>query len=394
MNKSVVRLTVILVTITLLLPGIANGQGPDFSNVFVAPDTNLSQGLQANTVMDTSFNKQQKAAADKLIFNALASSFGDVSGYQVSAMSKILGQKADAFTIESLVTLKSTSSKQANVVQLIADYDIAAARYNLIAYEPHYVPTWPLPPTTKPRVMAASAQEDLRASKEALLEARRSEDMAALGESEIKVNPNAEGEIDTQSILVNALVSAPISNDDSYAGDAADWIAWWFYSDGYPVHEYKYPYANAYDIGSYLSYDYYLLAWYSNSHAVTDAYDGASASALVYNGFPWSPTSYQYFWYDYFYYVWPYEGLYYAVLYVDACNSMMWPLSTYILVNEPRTYIGGMRLMPFYYSDYADRDFWYYTLLQNFNMSTSLWAAQYYWGLSGYYGAWGYLGTF
>ncbi len=73
---------------------------------------------------------------------------------------------------------------------------------------------------------------------------------------------------------------------------------------------------------------------------------------------------------------------------------MMWPLSNYIIYNNPRTYIGGMKLMPFYYSDYADRAFWYYALIGHYSMSTSLWAAQYYNGLMGYYGAWGYMGTF
>jgi hypothetical protein len=394
MRRSIVLLTVVLVTLALLLPGAANAQGPDFTNVFVAPDTNLSQGLQANTSLDTTFDRQQKVVTDKLVLNALTSSFGNVSGYKVSAISKIVDHKAaDTFTIETLATLKSTSTKQAKVVQLIAEYDIVAGKYNLLAYEPNYVPTWPLP-TTKTQVMSASAQEDLRAKKQALLEAGRSGNLAALGEPEIKVNPNADDEIDTQSILVSALVSAPISNEDTYAGTAADWIAWWFYSDGYSVHKYKYPYANTRDIGPYLSYDNYLLAWYSNSHTVTGDYDGASATGLVYNGPPWSPDSSQYFWSDYFYYVWPYDGLYYAVLYVDGCNSMMWPLSSSILANSPRTYIGGMKLMPFYYSDYADRDFWYYTLLGGFDMSLSLWAAQYYWGLLGYYGAWGDLGYF
>ncbi len=394
MRKPTVLLTVILVVLVSLLPGAASAQELDFSNVFVAADTNLSQGLQADTAMDATFDRQQKVAADKLIFNALKASFGDVSGYRISALSKISGHKAaDTFTVETLATLLSTSTKQAKVVHLIADYDIAAGKYDLIAYEPNYVPTWPLPPTTK-RVMTASAEGDLRAQKQALLEAGRSGDLAALGESEIKVNPNAEGEIDTQSILVSALVSAPISNEDTYAGDAADWIAWWFYSDGYSVHEYTYPYANVRDIGSYLSYDNYLLTWYSNSHTVTDNYDGAPASALVYNGPPWDPDYSSYFWYDYFYDIWPYDGLYYAVLYVDGCNSMMWPLVDYILLNSPRTYIGGMRLMPFYYSDYADRDFWYYALIGGYDMGTSLWAAQYYWGLSGYYGAWGDMGYY
>lgn len=87
MRRFVVFLTVVLVTLALLLTGVADAQGPDFNNVFVAPDTNLSQGLQANTSLDTTFDRHQKVVTDKLILNALTSSFGNVSGYKVSAIS-------------------------------------------------------------------------------------------------------------------------------------------------------------------------------------------------------------------------------------------------------------------------------------------------------------------
>jgi hypothetical protein len=392
MRKSTVFVMSLLI-ICAMLVSPANAQGPGFKNVFVKPDTDLSQGLQSKDSLDTTLGRQQ-GTMDKLIFAALTSSYGDVSGYNVSALSKIVGHKAaDTYTVETLATLTGTTSKQAKVIQLTAEYDLAAAQYEPIAYQPNYIPKWPIP-QSKPKAMSASAAEGVSAKKQAALKAWRAGDMAALGAPEVKVNPNAKGELGTKSIYTNALVSAPISSADPQAGVAADWIMWWFYTSGYGVHEYKYPYANAGDIGSYLSYDSILLAWYSNSHAVTDNYDGASATALVYNGPPWSPDSGQYFWYDYFWSVYPYDGLYLAVIYADSCNSMMWPLADSIIANSPRTYIGGMRIMPYYYSDNADYYFWYFALISRFNMGTSLWAAQYYNGLLGYYGAWGDMGLF
>jgi hypothetical protein len=176
-------------------------------------------------------------------------------------------------------------------------------------------------------------------------------------------------------------------DQDPRAGWVVDRVGGKFRAGGWLSDIYKSPAATEPRAWDYLSNGSILFTWFSVSHGITARLDGAPCFGLVYDGGDMM--------FNEFIGMRRWVGLMQNVALVDACNSYMEPLRSSIWARHSmKTYIGGVRLMPFPAADYADERFWKYTLTDGRTMSSALSQAMSDFGLSGYYALQGYSGTY
>lgn len=141
------------------------------------------------------------------------------------------------------------------------------------------------------------------------------------------------------------------------------------------------------ELNDFLYKDSALLAWSNIGHGVTNSSNGQPCYGLV----QWGGTQW---WNEFYTSGWPARGIVYSVCFINSCNSFVDPLKRSVKYHYPRTYVGGRILLPVNRSEWADRDFWYRSLLLHQTMATALNAASATHGLTGAFGLDGYTGNF
>lgn len=200
---------------------------------------------------------------------------------------------------------------------------------------------------------------------------------SAVGPEPLALEPKA---VNTAHALVVNVLSDRVSQD------AATTIAGYFRGKGYSTDRFHAPHENT--VWPYLTDGVKLLAWYSNSHAITSRRDGAPCDGLVMgSGSQMTASEFRG--------MRKWIGLAACVVYLDGCNTYMNPLHAAVWEGHSvRTYIGAVKLSPIGPSEATDVRFWNKVLNQGKTMATALAEAMRESGTVGLYSLRGASGRF
>ena len=332
------------------------------------------------------FQSSLTQVMDQIVLPKIAP--GDVSARfaSISAETRLLKQTEKGFQTQVLLTLLRRDVFMAEPALLTYD-NINGKAENVVTEYPYQIRA-----ELTRSVLAAALIPELQAEKQksyALKTDLRSPD----DPSKFNYNPAIDQAYSFEMTQVSA-AALVLWNAKALANTACDMfpsaveatkqIHAIFYNAGLSAARRIGPQSTKTEINNFLYNDKYLLAWSNIGHGVTSSPDGSPCYGLS----QWGATQ----WASEFATGALGKGLYWCVGFTNSCNSFIDPLKSSILRHRPRTYIGGRILLPVNKSEWADRDFWYWTLTKHNKMDMALQKASVAQGLAGKFGLTGGFG--
>lgn len=332
MNRQLMRWVLVLGLVALLVSvspiAWADGPDTDYAHEF--------QGVAAEGLAGEQLSK--------LVYEAIESALPDVnlSGYEVTATSRILGQEG-GYTVETVAALSSKTVLQTEVIGVLATYDLTDGTWQVLEFERNYVEP-------------AEAADFGGAEEESYLLRR-----------------------------ARAVVFAPMGWPSTWA---AKNICKYFQRRGEECHKYTRGEASESTAWKYVKYAKGLGAWWHLAHGLTQNRDGAECY-----GFHFHPK--HRLGYGEFENLTEFDGLKNTVLFMSGCNTYMDPIRSAVTGgHQARTYIGGKKILRHGPASWTGERFWYYVLQKKWTMGRALYRAQKDFNVLGYYGLWGDMGVY